>query len=319
MNLVDKESYQNPALHESPSQASSVRPQRQSGLPSLFGKSAAKRFHIEQLAPLRQPSISTMSTESGVASLPSPPASAHGIDERLAMQTDQDMGDSMDWEPVPVQSTYNLRSRSQSPAKMDMPSRAAGPTAFGLGASNTQNVKSPFYGKLPPAPKSLEHRLRNQARVAPQPRPEPAPLAEQRDWFQKLRPSAPGFGSGVRFQTNDAEDAGSRIGLQPSKWTLQRDQDLAVQGTGLEDLFGTSFNIRDPYNLDRTSEVADRGGLGMKLIWPVAIACIVAIVALLLSASSHAVSDTLQLFLSPTQSVLGASVKETKRLFPSQD
>ena len=190
--------------------------------------SPPRGFPIDNLAPRGRYSLSRVS-----AILSSPTTTTrHGV------QADYDAEDTMDWEPVrphqPSAPTYNLRPRSRSKEPM----HAAATTS---GASFTGS--SPFYGKLPPAPKSMEARVRNAANN-PVPQFRPVPESKQQDFFQKLRLANSSWASKDYVKSMPDPDK-REINLAESKWTLRSDMDAATRGTGLEDLFGSSFKLDD--------------------------------------------------------------------------
>ncbi|KAH0349526.1 hypothetical protein KCU83_g5479, partial [Aureobasidium melanogenum] len=169
----------------------------------------------------------------------------------------QDMEDSMDWEPVNQSSPIRPTHTAQTPAA------SALPPFLRPAASMATGEKSPFTGRLPPAPMSPAHRLRN-----PQPPPQfkPTPLSQQRDFFKKMGLSSASVPSLSKKPTvtddHDDEDSPRKpasyissldrnrtkdhFELHPAKWTLQSDMEAAEKGTGLEDMFTSSFNIADP-------------------------------------------------------------------------
>ncbi|KAH0062822.1 hypothetical protein KCU66_g24751, partial [Aureobasidium melanogenum] len=89
----------------------------------------------------------------------------------------QDMEDSMDWEPVNQSSPIRPTHTAQTPAA------SALPPFLRPAASMATGEKSPFTGRLPPAPMSPAHRLRN---PPPLPQFKPTPLSQQRDFFKKM-------------------------------------------------------------------------------------------------------------------------------------
>ncbi|KAK3109658.1 hypothetical protein LTR53_016848, partial [Teratosphaeriaceae sp. CCFEE 6253] len=120
--------------------------------------------------------------------------------------------------------------------------------------------QSPFRGRLPPAPMSLERRLRN---PITQLAFKETPVSKQRDFMQQMRD---GIGQGKGFANGQAAGSASALPglslddrdedfspiksrtrggleLKQSAWQLK---DERTQATGLEDLFGgTSFRIKD--------------------------------------------------------------------------
>ena len=170
----------------------------------------------------------------------------------------EDMADSMDWEPInqssPIRPTHTAQSQTAS----------AIPPFLRPAASMATGEKSPFTGRLPPAPMSPAHRLRN---PPPPPQFKPTPLSQQRDFFQKMGLSSASVPSLSKKPTvvDDHEDEDSprkpttpaymssldrnrtkdHFELHPGKWTLKSDMEAAEKGTGLEDMFTSSFNIAD--------------------------------------------------------------------------
>ncbi|KAG9826241.1 hypothetical protein KCV05_g15357, partial [Aureobasidium melanogenum] len=169
----------------------------------------------------------------------------------------QDMEDSMDWEPVNQSSPIRPTHTAQTPAA------SALPPFLRPAASMATGEKSPFTGRLPPAPMSPAHRLRN---PPPLPQFKPTPLSQQRDFFKKMGLSSASVPSLSKKPTvtddHDDEDSPRKpasyissldrnrtkdhFELHPAKWTLQSDMEAAEKGTGLEDMFTSSFNIADP-------------------------------------------------------------------------
>ena len=97
----------------------------------------------------------------------------------------------------------------------------------------------------------MEHRLRNKAQQ-PAPSFHPTPAAKQNDWFKQMRLSSSTDVSEGRAGSEanneyvrSVDDDKSRFELRQSNWTLKSDLDAATRGTGLEDLFGTSFKLND--------------------------------------------------------------------------
>lgn len=90
--------------------------------------------------------------------------------------------------------------------------------------------QSPFYGNLPPAPMSMERRLRNPVfRPAV---PEQIPLSQQKDFMAQMR-------RGVKPVT--FPEKGSNFQLKQSSWVLPGD----VKEVGIEDRFTRSFSLDD--------------------------------------------------------------------------
>ncbi|CAK4010747.1 beta-glucosidase I [Lecanosticta acicola] len=90
--------------------------------------------------------------------------------------------------------------------------------------------KSPFYGNLPPAPMSMERRLRN-----PITRPveaEQVPLSQRPNFMQQMRAGI----KPVQFP-----EKGSNFEIKQSSWTLPSDS----QEIGLEERFKDTFKLDD--------------------------------------------------------------------------
>ncbi|KAI4717202.1 hypothetical protein E4T48_06589 [Aureobasidium sp. EXF-10727] len=182
----------------------------------------------------------------------------------------QDMEDSMDWEPI------NQSSPIRPNHTTHLQAASALPPFLRPAASMATGEKSPFTGRLPPAPMSPAHRLRN---PPPPPQFKPTPLSQQRDFFQKMGLSSASVPSLSKkpVVSEDHEDEDSprkpatfvssldrnrtkdHFELHPGKWTLKSDMEAAEKGTGLEDMFNTSFKIADPTtpkSLRRTAAAA---------------------------------------------------------------
>lgn len=228
LNLVDKDSFQPPKKVLS-------RPERQ--------------FTIDRLAPRAE-----------AQAPPSPPDSDDEDDGRPDIE-------GMDWEPLPSQPHFTSRSNTSA---MHTKPEAAPSFAHRVEPPGIPNP-SPFYGRLPPAPRSQESKLRNKAN-APPTTFKPVSDAEKADWFRKLRLSSPAFpAAGVQPPTQDHLDTGHgrdgvvgrleddearTLRLAAPKWTLASDREETLRGTGLEDLFGTSFKIRDEPGVASSSAAA---------------------------------------------------------------
>lgn len=136
---------------------------------------------------------------------------------------------------------------------------------------NPQPRSSPFYGRLPQAPMSMERRLRNPVKVIPEFKA--PPVTQQNNFFDQMRPrGANRSPPGAQRQTKPSPVTNSRytgfacptvedddddpdfsparnrtrgsLDLRPSSWHLP--SDTAHQATGLEDMFGGStFAISD--------------------------------------------------------------------------
>ena len=161
----------------------------------------------------------------------------------------------MDWEPIQPQqqiSFSGMNSRMNRQSLLVDRSSASTLTSFGQPAPN------PFYGQLPPAPKSMEHRLRNSANSQPA-QFHPVPESKQQDWFQRMRLANSSWATKDYVKTVADPDRRD-MNLAESKWTLKSDLDAATRGTGLEDLFNTSFNIADDSVVSERSAVPGKKG-----------------------------------------------------------
>lgn len=94
-----------------------------------------------------------------------------------------------------------------------------------------QRDQSPFHGSLPPAPMSMERRLRNPI-IRPV-EPERVPLSQQKNFMQQMRAGV----KPVQFPQR-----GSNFELKQSNWVLPSD----VKEIGLEDRFQKTFSLADP-------------------------------------------------------------------------
>lgn len=94
-----------------------------------------------------------------------------------------------------------------------------------------QHQPSPFYGRLPPAPMSMERRLRNPV-IVPQ-EPAQVPLSQQPDFMSRMRAGV----KPVQFP-----EKGSNLQPKPSTWTLPSDS----REIGIEDRFSNTFSLNDP-------------------------------------------------------------------------
>lgn len=100
--------------------------------------------------------------------------------------------------------------------------------------------KSPFYGKLPPAPMSMERRLRNP--VLRPAEPQKVPLSQQPDFMAQMRRGV----KPVKFP-----EKGSNFELKKSDWVLPSDK----KELGLEERFLNTFSLKDE------SPMAKKSGL----------------------------------------------------------
>ncbi|KAK5110752.1 hypothetical protein LTR62_005629 [Meristemomyces frigidus] len=298
--------YAGPEAEEYFHQPSSIPPDE------LFAREQFNRiqpFPINNLAPANTPT----STRFRQAQMPSPP---------LSVQTDDDGGDPMDLDDSPYNRSQirgSLPSRTYNPRQGShhSPAPAAGgwsgmrDSIFGIRsdfdsqeqqqallqqqqeADRTRRRKlsyqtpvdpSPFRGRLPAAPMSMERRLRN---PVTQLAFKETPVSKQQDFMLRMRG---GIGNGKDFSTTGQRQSGLADGrttalsldedsdfsprkndagmgmnmggldLKPSSWHLASDQ----QATGLEDMFGgETFRIRDePPSFDALRAVRAKGRLG---------------------------------------------------------
>ncbi|GAB7342134.1 hypothetical protein MBLNU457_g0399t1 [Dothideomycetes sp. NU457] len=251
--LIDKDSFQYP------SDDFTSRADDQT-IASAYGRTPPKPFPINRLAPKKAVSLSTGSEMS------EPEQRFASVDMRsrtvgLGQNRVTSNEDVMDWEPIQIPSQPPGFSTN---ARIDRPSSLVDrstPSPFG---SFSQPTTNPFYGQLPPAPKSMEHRLRNSANSQPA-QFHPVPETKQQDWFQRMRLANSSWAAKDYVKTMPDPDR-REIELAESKWTLQSDLDAATRGTGLEDLFNTSFNIADDsVTGEDPPSPRKKGGRGMKV------------------------------------------------------
>ncbi|TKX18489.1 hypothetical protein C1H76_9278 [Elsinoe australis] len=187
--------------------------------------------------------------------------------------TRQPEDDRMDWEPS--HSHYSLRPRAREPvpdppitqqveASVPSPSFSSGP--------------SPFYGSLPPAPRSLEARLRTAAQKQP-PQFKPVRDSKQADWFKRMGLAQSKTSWANKEYTRTVEEPDKRnMELAEGKLKLNSFGIASNDGTGLEDIFGKSFKLDDnsptKEEHERVDHVAKQWGLAEKsaIILPVVIA-----------------------------------------------
>ncbi|CAK1363381.1 hypothetical protein CB0940_04540 [Cercospora beticola] len=207
-----------------------------------------QQFDINSLAPKAEQPVLRPTTRY-LARQPSPEFSDYGDGDFDAMETDD--------RPVMRSSQRMLDSRPNLQPRHTYSNQAnAAPLAFGdvrnqlSGVSSQmdqeaerlreeqaqklhyqpQQRQSPFYGSLPPAPMSMERRLRNPVfRPAV---PEQVPLSQQKDFMAQMR-------RGVKPVT--FPEKGTNFQLKQSSWVLPGD----VKETGIEERFNTSFKLDD--------------------------------------------------------------------------
>ncbi|KAF2210398.1 hypothetical protein CERZMDRAFT_45295 [Cercospora zeae-maydis SCOH1-5] len=182
----------------------------------LRREDTAQHFDINSLAPKAEQPV-LRPTRRSLARQPSPEFSDYGEEDVDAMETDD--------RPVMRSSQRLLDGRPNlQPRHTYMNNTNAAPLAFG------DQRQSPFYGSLPPAPMSMERRLRNPVfRPAV---PEQVPLSQQKDFMAQMR-------RGVKSVT--FPEKGTNFQLKQSTWVLPGD----VKETGIEDRFNTSFRLDD--------------------------------------------------------------------------
>ncbi|KAK5746402.1 hypothetical protein LTR17_000782 [Elasticomyces elasticus] len=310
--------YAGPEPEEYARQASSVPPNQ------LFARDRVNRltpFPIANLAPRQSPRNRHTPT-----SIPSPPPSDETDDEGDPMEVDDQPpalqsrmpGAPIDrtYRPKVVQKRTALDARSLHNHGNTQPAgwSSMREEIFGmqdnirtqaerkrLEAEEKAKLKfqpliqpSPFRGTLPPAPMSMERRLRN---PVSQLAFKETPASTQKDFMQKMRS---GIEQGRTFVKNqevkkqvvqagvrrdeDDEDfspvkSRTRGGLElkQSTWTLPND--VAQQATGLEDLFGgNTFRIVDEPAI--TLPVPQRKEMSKALKLTLGIAVPVAVVAI---------------------------------------
>ena len=236
-----------------------------------------------------------------------------------------DFADSMDWEPAPRHASPVLR-RTHNPMLNSQPAPQATPLpaipAFLRPATANVGERSPFTGRLPPAPISPAHRLRN-----PPSRPgeRTVPLSEQNNFFQrmglssatatKVRQGRPSNPAGADTSTaNDTHLSTTKDNdpFRPAQWTLRSDLEAANRGTGtgLEDMFTSSFKLGGdtPTQTPRKNRRREVGGDGREIfeqatttriaadmvdtnlrtfLWPVMLAVLAIVVAVARDASGR--------------------------------
>jgi len=197
---------------------------------------------MNNLAPRGLGRLSTTSTTTATSTVREPPTPPESVTEQEQQGAATPQADTMDWEPVTAVErsiTYDFRPRTRE----SMQSHA---TLMGLSSSSARTVQptpSPFYGQLPAAPKSMEHRLRNAANN-PAPQFHPVPESKQQDWFQRMRLANSSWASKDYVKSMPKPEK-RQMDFAESKWTLQSDLDATTRGTGLEDLFTSSFKLED--------------------------------------------------------------------------
>ncbi|KAK4611196.1 Integral inner nuclear membrane protein ima1 [Fulvia fulva] len=107
---------------------------------------------------------------------------------------------------------------------------------------------SPFYGQLPPAPMSMERRLRNPAFRPAQ--PAQVPLSQQNDFMARM-------GAGIK--PVQYPQKGSNFEMKKSEWVLPGD----MKEIGIEERFGQSFTLQDPAPAGSGKKVGKWGFLGL--------------------------------------------------------
>lgn len=217
--------------------------------------------HLPDMSPMRQPfPLENLGPRSATRSAT---RAASPLLSRFAPPTPppdaaQDADDSMDWEPI-GQSSPIRPTRQNHPASV-----SSLPAFLRPAPSMAAGEKFPFTGRLPPAPISPAHRLRNPP--AP-PQFKPTPLSQQRDFFAKMGLSSASIPSLSKKPAAKVEETPNKpdtsqtyissidktktrdnFELKPAQWTLKSDMEAATKGTGLEDMFTTSFSIADEHD-----------------------------------------------------------------------
>lgn len=160
-------------------------------------------------------------------------------------QSSQAVSDSMDWEPAPPQQPltqlHSLRARQHLAAPQVPPTY---PSTSAFSAFPTQPGPNPFYGSLPPAPKSMEARMRASAQQPP-PQFRPVSEAKQSDFFRRMQlTQSAGSWANQEYvhrvkQDNDLQE------FAPGNLDLDELVGRKADGTGLEEMFGTTFQLDD--------------------------------------------------------------------------
>lgn len=157
--------------------------------------------------------------------------------------SNEDEFEEMDWTPSQQSLTLQARYRA-TPPKVIQP--------------------SPFYGRLPPAPLSQAHKLRNPPN---QPTFRQATLAQKQSFFSRGR---------TRLDTDDQSEASSECFNSPGKSIMKSEvsspkfaeprffpQSDYDRDTGLESIFSTAFTIdEEPHELRVARELKQRSADG---------------------------------------------------------
>ena len=295
-SLVDPDSFQYP------SDTSATQSVNRSPV-SLLPRTSPTSFNIASLGPRRDV------VQIGRYAPPTPPPDSVAIEPADQLDT----ADSMDWEPLPSHHASQFATRTQNTSFLhNQPAAPAIPAFLRPPASVVTGETSPFFGRLPSAPISPAQRLRN-----PPPRPQfkPTPLSQQQDFFHKMRlnpaalPESSKRSSATYHSSDDEKEIDESSNSNPShvhtstgkdyfrpaQWTLKSDLDAAARGTGLEDMFSTSFQIggntptqtprkgrseaRHPETATHPAAADDVGGSLQAYAWPVLLAILAAMVA----------------------------------------
>ena len=194
-------------------------------------------FQIRNLkASDEEPPISPVSPTT-----PSPPIFAP-----LDQDTDQPSADAMDWEPS--QPSHNLRPRFASDTTQA--TKPLYPSTSAFSPFPTKPGLRPFHGSLPPAPKSLEARLRSDAR-RPAPQFRPTSDAKQADWFKRMSLAQSSTSWAHKDYVHSVKRDDELPDFAPGKLGLTG---LGQSSdTGLESMFGNNFKLDD----DRVSHLEE--------------------------------------------------------------
>lgn len=132
---------------------------------------------------------------------------------------DGDGTDTMDW--TPTQSSFQPNTSARAPRRPQ--------------TSAPQTGKSPFYGRLPPAPISQAHKMRNPPNKLAF---HGTPPKEQQNFFN----SVTGRSSTLDSQNNPAKPSSGYTEMAPPKFFPKSD---SRTDTGLESLFAGVFTLAD--------------------------------------------------------------------------
>lgn len=157
----------------------------------------------------------------------------------------EDSGDAMDWEPNPPQSkqhTFDLRSRPA--AAVPKASKPFYPATSAFSAFPIQPGQNPFHGSLPPAPKSMEAKLRASARQPP-PQFKPISDAKQADWFKRMGLAQSSTSWTNQKYVHTAKKSSDLPEFAEGTLKIHEITGRKADGTGLEEMFVSSFKLDD--------------------------------------------------------------------------